>query len=103
MGKITLYRAPSIADMFRAYQIHVDGSQIGSIKRGETVELDVESGEHIIQLKIDWLESNPVAFEIDDGTVNFECGSNFSGFRILKAAVYLLFPRGDYLWLRRVD
>jgi len=101
MEKIILHRPPGYTDIFRAYEILLDGQPIGNIKRGESVEFDVEQGEHVLQLRIDWLTSNTEIFHTMDGPAKFTCGSNFDGKKILLAAIYLFSPKGDYLWLKR--
>ncbi|MCK7614592.1 hypothetical protein [Roseibium sediminicola] len=101
MGTIRLSRAAGIIDMFRAYQIVLDGEFVGKIKRGGTVEIELEKGRHALQLQIDWCRSNTVLFDAGDTIVCFECGNNFDGKKLLAAPFHLIFPRGDYLWLNK--
>ena len=43
-------------------------------------------------------------FEVNEGDeVAFECGSALANWRLLIGLVYVLFLRGDYLWLRRKE
>ena len=39
-------------------------------------------------------------FNSGDDTVEFECGNNLQGWRMLLAAIYIVFLRNKYLWLR---
>lgn len=99
---LIINRQSTWADRFRAYQIMLNGEQIGKIKNGETVELEVHKGHHEILLKVDWCFSNTLHFDYGDDPVTLECGSNYSGKRLWLGVIHVLFPRQeeDYLWLR---
>ena len=98
---IKINRKSGLADRFRAYKILLDGDVCGEIRNGQEVEIDIHDGHHRLYLQIDWGLSNTVNFEYDGSLVTFECGSNYNGLRLLRAVVYILFPRGDYLWLKQ--
>lgn len=100
MGKIIVSRTTGLIDMFRAYQVVIDGERVGEVKRGGTVEIELEEGRHAIQLEIDWCRSNTVLFDLDGKTARFVGGNNFDGMKLLVAIFHLMFPRGDYLWLK---
>ena len=88
-------------DRFRAYKVVLDGNVVGEIKYGQQVEFDVAPGKHHLNLKIDWCRSNIVDFEENQDTVEFECGSNLRGFKVLLAIFYILFLPSKYIWLKR--
>jgi hypothetical protein len=96
---IRIKRDTGYADRVRAYKVVLDGNVIGEIKNGQQVEFDVAPGKHQLNLKIDWCRSNIVDFEINQSTVEFECGSNLRGFKILLAIFYVTFLRSKYIWL----
>jgi cold shock CspA family protein len=97
---IRITRESGYADVLRAYKVVLDGKVIGTIRDGQQVEFDVAPGRHQLQLKIDWCRSNIVDFEVDGGTVEFECGSNVGGCNGMMAIYYVVFLSGEYLWLR---
>lgn len=97
---IRITRESGYADVLRAYQVVLDGKVVGKIKDGEQFEFDVAPGKHQLNLKVDWCRSNIVDFEVGQGAVEFECGSNVGGCNGPMAIVYVLFLSHDYLWLR---
>jgi hypothetical protein len=98
---IRIKRDTGYTDRLRAYKVVLDGNVIGEIKNDQQVELDVAPGKHHLTLKIDWCRSNIVDFEVNQDTVEFECGSNLRGFKVLLVIFYVLFLRSKYIWLRR--
>jgi hypothetical protein len=100
-AKLRITRGSAFADSLRAYKIKIDGKAIGSIKRKNTVTFPVSPGSHEIMLSIDWCRSNTVGIDIRDGeTLDMECGSSLSGWRIFFATYYVMFRPNRYLWLR---
>ncbi|MCK4911596.1 MAG: hypothetical protein KAR83_08125 [Thermodesulfovibrionales bacterium] len=97
---INIVRGKSYVDALRAYKIILDGNVIGEIKNGQEIEFDLPPGKHEISLKIDWCGSNCIEFECDVDTVEFECGSNLQGWRMLLVFIYIIFHRNKYIWLR---
>jgi|688.fasta_scaffold160329_2 hypothetical protein len=101
---IRVKRSTSYPDRIRAYRILVDGQEMARLNDGESVELPVVSGRHTIVAKIDWCSSPTLNVNIRDGeTVNFECGSNLRGLRLLLGIFYVLFLRDQYLTLVQVS
>lgn len=98
---IRIKRDTGYADRIRAYKVVLDGNVIGEIRNGQQVEVDVAPGKHQLNLKIDWCRSNIVDFEMNQDAVEFECGSNLRGFKILFAIVYATFLRSQYIWLTK--
>jgi hypothetical protein len=44
-------------DIFRRYEVLVDGSKVAAVKEGETAKVGVEPGTHRVQAPIDWAET----------------------------------------------
>lgn len=99
---IRIKRDSGYADRVRAYKIVLDGEVIGKIKNGQTVELDLQPGNHQLHMKIDWCRSNIVDFETNGSLIEFECGSNLRGMKLLLAIVYIIFLPSQYIWLKNL-
>jgi hypothetical protein len=99
---IKIKRNSGYADKLRAYQINVDGKIIGEIKDGQKIEIAIPKGQHKMYLKIDWCRSNSIDFELGDEIIEFECGSNLTGIKLLFSFIYVLLFRNDYIWLKRM-
>ncbi len=81
----------------------LDGSDVGSLSRGETLEFKTQPGSHTLSLKIDWCRSNEVSFETFEGEApEFRCGG-LTGLKVFVGLWYITFGRNRYLWLKRVD
>jgi len=100
---VRLKRASEIADMLRTYKIVLDGNEVGTIRRGKEVTLEVAPGPHRMWLRIDWCESNALEFVSDATPLEFECGSNFAGWRAFLGIKHLVSSGPGYLWLRSRD
>ena len=99
---IRIKRDSGYADRIRAYKIVLNGNVIGKIKKGQIVELDLPPGNHQLYIKIDWCRSNSVDFETDGSLVEFVCGSNLRGIKLLFAKVYIIFLPSRYIWLKNI-
>jgi hypothetical protein len=56
------------------FQITVDGNDLGSIQRHETVEKSLEPGHHTLRLQAGRYSSQDHSFDLSDGdVVNFRC------------------------------
>jgi hypothetical protein len=97
---IRIKRDSGYADRLRAYKVVLDGTIVGDIRNGQQLELKVAPGKHRLQLKIDWGSSNMVDFEINDRDLEFQCGSNLRGFKILLAIFYATIFSNQYIWLK---
>jgi hypothetical protein len=56
-------------DIFRSYQVVVDGEMAAKIKRGQTVTLPIPAGPHEIFLSIDWCRSPSLEVDAQPGQV----------------------------------
>lgn len=100
MPKLTVVRDTSIPDAFRAYSVRLDGKEIGDLKPGQSLAVDVAPGTHTLALKIDWCGSKTVEF--DGGSeVRYAARSNLTGLRMLLGIFYVLFLKDEYLVLQQ--
>lgn len=103
-ARIRVTRTTNYADRLRAYRINIDGVEAARIRAAENVEIPVSGGHHRISARIDWCGSPAIEFDISPGeTLEFECGSNLRGIRILLAIIYTSLLRDEYLTLRLVS
>lgn len=98
---VRIKRDSGYADRIRAYKVVLDGKVVGEIKNGQKLDFDVAPGKHRLNLKIDWCRSNIVEFEMAGNTIEFECGSNLRGFKLLLSLLYITLLRSQYIWLKR--
>lgn len=82
----------------------VDRENKVDIKDGEQVEIEVPEGERMVQVKIDWITSDPCFVHADaSARVELECGSplkesqKFNVWQLMKA----LAGKADYLYVRK--
>jgi hypothetical protein len=80
------------------FEITVDGDDIGSIQRHESVEKTLEPGHHTLQLRTGRYTSHRRSFDLSDGEiVNFRC----HGARIWPAYVASIFKPDLAIGLKR--
>jgi hypothetical protein len=103
LAVVRLKRASEMADLLRTYTIVVDGNDVGTIRRGKEVTFEVAPGQHRMWLRIDWCESNALEFLSDGTPLEFECGSNFRGWRAFLGVKHAVSSGPGYLWLRFKD
>ena len=69
-------------DLLRGYKVLLDDDQVGTIKRGQRLELPVAAGAHVLRLTIDWCTSRPLNLDLSAGdSVEVTCapaGPDFS-------------------------
>jgi hypothetical protein len=96
---LKIYRYSAWVDGMRKYKIILDGNMIGKISDNEHLEFPITKGKHELTLKIDWCRSKTISFDKKDEDVEFECGSNLKGLKMLLAFLYaaVLFNRYIYL------
>jgi hypothetical protein len=56
-ARITVERAKDYVGVFRAYWLVIDGAKVGRVKRGKSLTVDVEPGQHELHLALDWTRS----------------------------------------------
>ncbi|MEP3210827.1 MAG: hypothetical protein ABJN95_16615 [Maribacter sp.] len=93
MPKLSIKRISEFENRARKIQINLDGKIVATIKNGEQLELDVPTGKHTVQAKIDWCSSNLIEFEADTLShiaLELKSGDGPSLFRIIfRAKEYL--------------
>lgn len=97
MGKVTVRRLPALGDIFRKYQIFIDGENVGFVKNNGVWTGECSDGPHSIQLKIDWKITTAINF---DSTAEFECQSPGQGWKIFTA-VSKVWNSEDYIQIRK--
>ncbi len=94
---------------WRAYGLYVDGKRVGKIRCGETVNLNVSPGPHVLHARIDLIRGNRLHVGIDSGQsisvavvsktpqrliALAASGWPFAHFFFLRASGPLLYPIG---------
>ena len=100
MPILKITRSNEYANRFRNIQLVLDGEVITSISNGETKEMEISPGEHILQAKIDWCSSNKVTFSVPEhGSKSFALSSfaKKSVFGIFASIYYISFGANKYL------
>jgi hypothetical protein len=54
-------------DRLRAYEVLVDGNEVGRLGNGECRDFELEPGHHTVRLKIDWTGSPERSFSVSAG------------------------------------
>ena len=99
---IRIKRDSGFNDNRRAYKVVLDGNVVDKVEDGQQIEVDASQGKHELFLKIDWCRSNKIEFESDSSSdIEFECGSNLRGWKILLVYVYITFLPSKYIWLKQ--
>lgn len=89
------------ADLFRRYKIWVDGREIATIARHETVKVPLPPGAHRLELRIDYARSPVVEVDVPAGSwVEVECRANS---RAWAWPYWVTFGSRKYIavWIRR--
>ncbi|MFG6494722.1 hypothetical protein P8610_05145 [Fictibacillus sp. UD] len=87
MAKMVFERESQFANKWRKFDIYINDNKRENIKDGETKQIDVEPGEYIVKMQIDWVESATHKVQVkQDETIHFQCGSRLKGWKILKAS-----------------
>jgi hypothetical protein len=101
-GRATIHirREPGgLADRSRAYRVVLDGHEVGKLRRGERITLDVDPGRHEVYLKIDWARSPTIAVELaPKEEPRLVCAPGASPVTFLY---YITFGRDRYIKLDR--
>lgn len=73
-GRLRVSRLSGILDRYRKWDIALDGEVIGSVVNGQTSDVLVECGTHVVRVGHRWLSSPARIFTITDAkTVHFVC------------------------------
>ena len=64
----------SWVDRFRAFEVVIDGSRVGALRRGESETFPITPGVHNVEMKISWFASPPLTVDVSTGeTVWLRC------------------------------
>lgn len=102
MGTIRISRvAGQYADKLRAYRVVIDGTTVGKIKAGEEQSFEVDPGQHVVQLRVDWARSRKLEVDVvDAGEVELQCQAR----QALDATLHSFVLLGaNYMYLRPAD
>ncbi len=103
MGKIKIIRPWEFSSIFRKYKIHINNSEAGFVKNGQTTVLNVPNSINNIHITIDWCSSKTVEFiSTAETTTHFECGSIFKGWNLFKVKDFLTTPE-DWIYLKTIN
>lgn len=98
---IKVNRTTEYADSMRSYKVILDNKCLGEINHGETKNFEIEQGNHIICVKIDWCKSNEIDFYVSENEfIEFNCGNSMKGWRLIFSLIYIIFLKNKYLWIR---
>jgi len=98
---ITFLRKGGFADMARAYTLHVNGTEVGTIKRKSQLQIPVPEGDVTVEATIDWCKATPLTLTLNAGQTAVVEVSNTYG--ALKAAQAITTHQDTYLTLARLD
>lgn len=89
-------------DMLRSYKLLLDGSEIGRVKRGRSLEFEVTPKNHELTGRIDWCTTPPIAVDASKGDARFRIRSNIRGWKQFFPLLYLFTP-SQWISLERLD
>lgn len=90
---IEMSRTSQYINKMREYSVLIDGAEMGTIKDGGRLRIDLPPGEHVIQVKIAWCTSPTLRFTLAEGEVlKFRCGSPLRGWKLLLALFFCFGP-----------
>jgi hypothetical protein len=97
VGALIVRRDKGWSDKFRKWKVVLDGNEVGRLREGEEIRVDVPDGAHEIQMKIDWTTSAKIPFECgSDEEVRFICRPTAKPWNVIR---YVTTDRADYITL----
>ncbi|HKQ36770.1 MAG TPA: hypothetical protein VJ063_01760 [Verrucomicrobiae bacterium] len=103
-AQITIQRDKRFVDSLRAFKIVVDQIVVAAVRVGQSVTVPIAAGQHTLQLRIDWCDSEELQIDAHAGEhLRFDCGNSLFGWRLIVSLFYVIFRSREYLWLRRAD
>ena len=82
-------------DRLRSYRVVLDGDTVGRVKRGETVTVQADVGQHELHLAIDWARSPSIELELaEDDERIIRCWPNA---KPLLALYFMTFGRRRWI------
>lgn len=94
---IRFVRSSGFKDWIRSYTMRVNGTNVGTIANGGTLEVKVAPGVTTIEAEIDWAKAKPLTITTaPNQTIEIEVSNRWSAFLSLWAVT---FGRNEYLTL----
>ncbi|MGF7535830.1 hypothetical protein AAGG74_19455 [Bacillus mexicanus] len=101
---IEISRTSQYINKLRGYSVEIDGAEMGNIKDGGRLRIDLQPGEHIIQVKIAWCTSQTLRFTLAEGeALKFRCGSPLRGWKLLLVLFSVLGRPEHYLFIEQEE
>jgi hypothetical protein len=100
MPKLTISRSKAFRDRLRAYQIFLDGKQVGKVRAGRRLEVEVSPGRHQVVAKIDWCSSPAVEVDALRADINLEVGSSWNVWSLREMISRLTWRKNEYLHVK---
>lgn len=99
---IEMSRTSQYINKMREYSVLIDGAEMGTIKDGGRLRIDLPPGEHVIQVKIAWCTSPTLRFTLAEGEVlKFRCGSPIRGWKVFMVMFSVLFSPEKHLFIHQ--
>ncbi|MED1072680.1 hypothetical protein [Bacillus spizizenii] len=99
---IEISRVSQYVNKLRGYSVLIDGTEVGNIKDGGRLRIDLQPGEHVIQVKVAWCTSQILRFNLAEGEVlKFRCGSPIRGWKLLLVLFSVLGRPENYLFIEQ--
>ncbi|QSF97050.1 hypothetical protein DI291_01260 [Bacillus paralicheniformis] len=95
---IEVNRTSQLMNKMRKFSVLIDGVEAGKIKDGGRLRIDLEPGEHEIQVKI----GQALRFTLDEGeALKFRCGSPVRGWKMFFGLFYVLADPEKYSFIEQ--
>lgn len=89
--------------MLRTYRVHVDGEDVGGVRRGRELTVEIEPGVRTVTAHIDWCGSRPLTIAAGPGErVELSVRNGLDGWRGVLVFVVVFWHRHEYLVLEHV-
>jgi len=101
MPRLVVTRPTAFRDRLRAYRIFVDGTNVGDVRAGGQVELEISPGRHRVEARVDWCSSTPLSVEASGEPIRLEVGSDWSSWNPFELLARLTWKKNEYLYVRK--
>jgi len=66
-SKLSVFREKARFAIYRKFSVFVDGAKKAKLGSGDKESFPLNPGEHSVFIKIDWMKSNRVNFQLNEG------------------------------------
>ncbi|MCP4440993.1 MAG: hypothetical protein GY810_18885 [Aureispira sp.] len=99
--RIVIERISQYANSLRKINIYINEEKVDPINDGERKVYGALPGENEIYAKIDWCQTKPLSFFLNEGEeMHLELGSNLGGWKLFYSLYYMIFDTKNYLYLK---